>query len=65
MDRSNRRRTSPIYAFFMLGFLLLTLLVVEQNRTIENQRALIKALSHDSSDLAAIRVQRAITEHQK
>jgi hypothetical protein len=61
---SNRRRTSPIYAFFMLCIMLLTLVVAEQNRTIETQQRLIKALWHDSSDLATLRVQQATERHR-
>ena len=60
----NRRRTSPLYAFFMLGTMLLTMVITEQNRTIENQQRLIKALWHDSADLAALRVQHA-QEHAR
>jgi hypothetical protein len=63
MER-NRRRTSPVHAFFMLGIMLLTLVIAEQNRTIESQQRLIKALWHDSADLAALRIQQA-QEHRR
>jgi hypothetical protein len=63
MDR-NRRRTSPVYAFFMIGMMLLTLVISEQNRTIESQQRLIKTLWHDSSDLASLRMQQAVERHR-
>jgi hypothetical protein len=61
----NRRRTSPLYAFFMLGIMLLTLVIAEQGRTIENQQLLIKVLSQDSTDLATLRVQQITERHQQ
>lgn len=46
---------------FLVSYGLLAMLVVEQGRTIENQRTLIEQLFQDSTELSAIR-NRAIHE---
>lgn len=51
---------------FMISYAIMTLLIVEQGQTIESQRALIRELFRDSSELSAtkIRDQRAARESQ-
>jgi len=52
--RKPKRSLLPLLIFlFLLSYGLLTLLVVEQDRTIASQRATIKQLLSDSSELAA------------
>jgi len=47
----------PVFVvLFLVSYGLMTLLVVEQGRTIENQRSLIQSLFDDSSKLAQLRV---------
>ncbi len=46
----------PVFiVLFLVSYGLMTLLVVEQGRTIENQRSLIQSLFDDSSKLAQLR----------
>ena len=40
---------------FMISYGLMTMLIVEQGATIESQRALIRELFHDSTELSAIK----------
>ena len=40
---------------FLISYGLMTMLIVEQGRTIESQRALIRELFHDSTELSAIK----------
>lgn len=40
---------------FLISYGLMTLLIVEQGQTIESQRALIRELFHDSTELSAVR----------
>jgi hypothetical protein len=42
-------------ALFLISYALMTMLIVEQGRTIESQRALIQELFRDSSELSALR----------
>jgi hypothetical protein len=60
MTLQNRRRTSPLYAFFLMGLLATILLIMEQDRTIRNQRALIQMLAHDSQELADMKIQQQL-----
>ena len=41
---------------FLLSYGLMTMLIVEQGRTIESQRALIQALFRDSTELSAVKM---------
>lgn len=51
-------------SLFLIGYVILGSLVIEQGRTIENQRMLIRNLFHDSQQLAQVEFQR-IAEHQQ
>jgi hypothetical protein len=51
---SGRNTIAVLLAF---GYLLMALLVIEQGRTIDNQRQLIRALFQDSIELSAVRLQ--------
>jgi len=44
-----------LIVLFLISYGLMTMLIVEQGRTIESQRALIHELYHDSAELAAVR----------
>jgi hypothetical protein len=41
---------------FMISYGLMTMLIVEQGRTIESQRALIRELFRDSTELSAVKL---------
>jgi hypothetical protein len=49
---------------FGVTFVLLSMLVLEQGRTIDNQRSLIRQLFHDSLELQAARMRQARTSRQ-
>ena len=49
----------------LIGYVYMALLVVEQNRTIENQQSLIRTLFFDSSQLNAMRMQKVAKAYQK
>ena len=44
-----------LVVLFLISYGLMTMLIVEQGRTIESQRALIRDLFKDSTELAAVR----------
>jgi hypothetical protein len=44
---------------FLISYGLMTMLIVEQGRTIESQRALIRGLFRDSTELSAARIKAA------
>src|SRR5580698_10954014 len=44
---------------FLISYGLMTMLIVEQGRTIESQRALIRELFRDSKELSAVRMRAA------
>jgi hypothetical protein len=44
---------------FLISYGLMTMLIVEQGRTIESQRALIRELFRDSTELSAVRLKAA------
>jgi hypothetical protein len=44
-----------LIVLFLISYGLMTMLIVEQGRTIESQRALIHELFHDSAELAAVK----------
>jgi hypothetical protein len=53
---SRQRSWLPVLiVLFLISYGLMTLLIVEQGSTIENQRALIRDLFHDSAELSAIK----------
>lgn len=41
---------------FLISYGLMTMLIVEQGRTIDSQRALIQALFHDTKELSAVKM---------
>ncbi len=47
---------------FLISYGLMTMLIVEQGRTIESQRALIRELFRDSTELSAVKM-KALQEH--
>jgi hypothetical protein len=47
---------------FMISYGLMTMLIVEQGQTIESQRALIRELFRDSTELSATKM-KAVEEH--
>lgn len=54
---------------FVISYALMTMLIVEQGATIESQRALIRELFRDSTELSAIRMkaqqERAVADSQR
>ena len=44
-----------LVVLFLISYGLMTMLIIEQGRTIESQRALIHELYHDSEELAAVK----------
>jgi hypothetical protein len=53
---SKRRGWLPVLTvLFLISYGLMTMLIVEQGRTIESQRALIRELFRDSTELSAIK----------
>jgi hypothetical protein len=53
---AKRRGWLPVLTvLFLISYGLMTMLIVEQGRTIESQRALIRELFRDSTELSAIR----------
>jgi hypothetical protein len=53
---SKRRGWLPLLTvLFLISYGLMTMLIVEQGRTIESQRALIRELFRDSTELSAIK----------
>jgi hypothetical protein len=49
---------------FMISYGLMTMLIVEQGQTIESQRALIRELFRDSSELSAVKMKAIEGRHQ-
>jgi len=49
---------------FMISYGLMTMLIVEQGQTIESQRALIRELFRDSTELSAVKM-KASEEHNQ
>jgi len=53
---SQKRGWLPLLTvLFLISYGLMTMLIVEQGSTIENQRALIRDLFHDSAELSALK----------
>lgn len=59
MRASTWVRKNGLSMVFLFLYVLLVLLVIEQGRTIESQKQLIRALFHDSQQLNAMRVRQA------
>ncbi len=55
----NPFRRHAIILVLVFGYLLMSLLVVQQGRTINSQRFLIRQLFRDSLELNAMKVQQA------
>jgi uncharacterized membrane protein len=53
--RKNRGWLPVLTVLFLISYGLMTMLIVEQGRTIESQRALIRELFRDSTELSAIK----------
>jgi hypothetical protein len=49
---------------FMISYALMTMLIVEQGQTIESQRALIRELFRDSTELSAAKMKAQEEKHQ-
>ena len=56
---SSARHTYGMYVVFLFGYLMMTLLIFEQGRTIEGQKLLIRSLFFDSTELTAMKLQQA------
>lgn len=55
----------PVFVvLFLVSYGLMTLLVVEQGRTIDNQRSLIQSLFDDSAKLAQLRMKNTQAQAQ-
>jgi biopolymer transport protein ExbB/TolQ len=52
-----------LVVLFVISYSLMTMLIVEQGRTIENQRALIESLFNDSSELNHMKKQAIQKQH--
>jgi hypothetical protein len=50
-----------VVLILLFGYLLLAVVTVEQARTIDAQRSLIQALSRDSLELSALRLQQHLS----
>jgi hypothetical protein len=46
-------RRNSITAILLVGYIFMSLLIIEQGRTIENQKSLIRQLYGDSLELSA------------
>ena len=53
--RKKRSWLPVLTVLFLISYGLMTMLIVEQGRTIDSQRALIRDLFRDSRELAAVR----------
>jgi hypothetical protein len=60
--RQKRGWLPLLTVLFLISYGLMTMLIVEQGTTIENQRALIRDLFHDSAELTALKG-KAVTEN--
>lgn len=55
VQRKKHNMLPVLVVLFLISYGLMTMLIIEQGRTIESQRALIHELYHDSEELAAVR----------
>lgn len=53
-----------LVVLFLISYGLMTMLIIEQGRTIESQRALIRDLFHDSTELSAVKMKAAQAQSQ-
>jgi hypothetical protein len=49
---------------FMISYALMTMLIVEQGQTIESQRALIRELFRDSTELSGVKMKAQVEKNQ-
>jgi hypothetical protein len=61
--QDDRRRTPILHFVLLITSVLLCLVIAAQQQVISNQTELIRMLSHDSSQLAALKVKQ-ITQHR-
>jgi hypothetical protein len=54
-----------LVVLFLVSYAILTLLVVEQGRTIESQRSLLREMLKDSTQLAALKGKLAVAEAKR
>jgi len=54
-QRKKHNMLPVLVVLFLISYGLMTMLIIEQGRTIESQRALIRELYHDSEELAAVK----------
>ena len=59
-----RRNSYRVYLILLAGYFIMFMLISEQNRTIEGQRMLIRALFHDSKELSDLRGREIVRLHQ-
>src|SRR5262252_6306735 len=60
--KPNRSALPILVVLFVISYSLMSLLVFEQARTIESQRALIRSLFQDSAQLSRMKIQAAQTQ---
>ncbi len=63
--RKKRLMLPLLTILFVVSYVLLTLVVVEQGRTIQMQRGLVRELLQDSTQLAALKVKLAREEAER
>jgi hypothetical protein len=64
--KTSRTSLLPLLiVLFLMSYAILTLLVVEQGRTIESQRSLLREMLKDSTQLAALKGKLAIAEAKR
>jgi hypothetical protein len=64
--KTSRTAMLPLLiVLFLVSYAILTLLVVEQGRTIESQRSLLREMLKDSTQLAALKGKLAIAEAKR
>jgi len=57
VDTPKKRGWLPVLTvLFLISYALMTMLIVEQGQTIESQRALIRELFRDSTELSAVKM---------
>jgi hypothetical protein len=61
--REDRRRTPVLHFVLLITSVLLCLVIVAQQQVISNQSELIRTLSHDSSQLTALKI-KYISDHR-
>jgi cytoskeletal protein RodZ len=67
LPRKNRGWLPLLTVLFLISYALMTMLIVEQGATIESQRALIRELFRDSTELTSMKIkaqQAAAAEQQ-